>query len=169
MLSELKPLTVMLLALFVSSCTVNSQPHPENGDADMSGRPKAKTAGAITPGYRVTLSGIKDQLFCDNCGNSGKSVPVQGGSHLSQYDMMVDTPFYTFLRHNAEAALVTNAWAYINKSAALPILKNTSLGNTSAVKNIIPENDVYKTRLHVEYFSGERKTFEFENQDTQSR
>jgi hypothetical protein len=108
-------------------------------------------------------------MFCNNCGNSGKSVPVQGGSHLSQYDMMVDTPFYAFLRHNAETARGTNSWVYINKSAFLPVVKNISLGHTSPVKNIIPENDVNKTRLHVEYFSGERKTFEFENQDPSTR
>ncbi len=114
--------------------------------------------------YEVQLSGTSDdRMLCDNCGNTGKKVLIKGGENLTQYNMMVETAYFTFLCTRTVGGCWTGSWVAINKNLARPYVEKVWLGSNSDIRNIIPSNDQRRTLLQVTYQDGTQKVFIFDN------
>ncbi len=58
--------------------------------------------------YNVVLSGsVDDRMQCENCGNNGKKTFIKGGEQLSQYSMMIDSPYFVFLCNTQPTTVAT--------------------------------------------------------------
>ena len=102
-------------------------------------------------------------MLCENCGNNGKKVLIRSGDKLSQYNMMVDSPYFTFLCNNSANACRTGSWIAINKNSATPYVKTLSLGGGALISDLRPANDEHHTWLQVTYVNGEQNVFVLEN------
>ncbi|MEO3989195.1 hypothetical protein [Pseudocitrobacter cyperus] len=116
--------------------------------------------------YTVKLSSTTDdRMLCDNCGNAGQQRLIQGGEKLSQYNMMVDSPYYAFLCIDTpvNSACRAGQWVMINKNQSTPRVEKISIGGTSAIADLRPANDKDTTWLEVIYANGEKKVFALPN------
>ncbi|KAA5947763.1 hypothetical protein F1543_03545 [Enterobacter cloacae] len=114
--------------------------------------------------YKVTLSATPDdRMQCENCGNSGEKTLIKDGEKLSQYTMMVDSPYFVFLCNNSTAACRTGSWIAINKNLARPYAQKISLGGQTQITDLRPANDTHNTWLQVTYVKGEQNVFTFDN------
>lgn len=114
--------------------------------------------------YKVTLSSTKeDRMQCDNCGNSGRTVLITGGEHLSQYHMMVDSPYYAFLCTRQEKECRSGKWIAINKNLPHPVVNNIDIGGQADIRDLRPSNTPEKTWLLVFYEDGRVTRFKFDN------
>lgn len=155
--SGLSVFPVLMITLVLSACSASEH------------EPAAKNSALFTPQssplpYKVTISGTQDdRMLCENCGNNGKKVLIRGGDKLSQYNMMVDSPYFTFLCNNSANACRTGSWIAINKNSATPYVKALSLGGGTLISDLRPANDEHHTWLQVTYVNGEQNVFVLEN------
>lgn len=114
--------------------------------------------------YEVVLSATNnDHMMCHNCGNSGKSVLISGGEKLSQYNMMLESPYYNFLCTMNTGGCRKGTWIAFNKNMVHPRVKKIDIGGNTPIEDLRPINNKFKTWLYVAYASGEYKIFEFDN------
>lgn len=114
--------------------------------------------------YMVILSSTKeDRMQCDNCGNSGQTVLITGGEKLSQYHMMVDSPYYSFLCTHQKKECRSGKWIAINKNQPHPVVKIIDIGGPYEISDLWPSNTPERTWLHVLYTDGRATHFEFDN------
>ncbi|HCL5637873.1 TPA: hypothetical protein N2N45_003946 [Klebsiella aerogenes] len=114
--------------------------------------------------YKVTLSSTKgDRIQCDNCGNSGRTVLISGGENLSQYHMMVDSPYYAFLCTRQEKECRSGKWVAINKNLTQPVVNHINIGGQDDIRDLRPSNTQERTWLQVFYKNGRVTRFEFDN------
>ncbi|MFH7906764.1 hypothetical protein [Enterobacter cloacae] len=147
----------ILITLLLSACSTS-----EHDSASKTSRPFTEKSTPLP--YKVTLSGTPDdRMQCENCGNSGKKVLIEGGEKLSQYNMMVESPYFVFLCDNSADACRTGSWIAINKNRATPYVERLSLGGRADISDLRPANDAHNTWLQVTYANGEQKVFTFEN------
>ncbi|MBF4109651.1 hypothetical protein [Enterobacter cloacae] len=147
--SGLAVFPALMMTLMLSACST-SEPAP---------------ASKSTPlPYQVTLSATPDdRMQCENCGNSGEKVLIKDGEKLSQYTMMVDSPYFVFLCNNSTAACRTGSWIAINKNLVRPYPQTLSLGGQTLITDLRPANDAHHTWLQVTYANGEQNVFTFDN------
>lgn len=155
--SGLAVFPALMITLLLSACSTSMQtPASKNSPSFI--------AKSTPLPYHVTLSGTPDdRMLCENCGNSGKKVVIKGGEKLSQYSMMVESPYYTFLCDNSADACRTGSWIAINKNQTEPNVRKISLGGPAQISDLRPANDKHKTWLQVTYVNGQQTVFEFEN------
>lgn len=122
------------------------------------------TSQTVLLPYNVTLSGSgDDRMQCDNCGNSGKKTFINGGEKLSQYSMMIDSPYFAFLCNNSADDCRKGKWIAVNKNLAEPQVRAISLAGKADISDLRPANDASKTWLNVTYANGDQRLFEFDN------
>ncbi|WP_368528841.1 hypothetical protein [Enterobacter cloacae] len=98
-----------------------------------------------------------------NCGNSGKKTFINGGEKRSQYNMMVDSPYFVFLCNNSADGCRKGKWSVVNTNLAEPKVKTIYLAGKTDVSYLRPANDTSKTWLNVTYVNGDHQVFEFDN------
>lgn len=155
-------LSLLLSACSTSTLTGNSRAETGHVPPTVNNtRPETR----VTPlPYEVKLIGTSDdRMLCENCGNTGEKVLVTGGEKLSQYNMMVETPYFNFLCTRSVGGCWSGKWIAINKNLARPQVEKIWLGSDSEIRNLVPANDRHKTWLQVTYANGTQKVFEFEN------
>lgn len=114
--------------------------------------------------YNVVLSGsVNDHMQCENCGNNGKKTFIKGGEHLSQYSMMIDSPYFVFLCNNSTDDCRNGKWIAINKNLVEPHVRTISLAGDTVLSDLRPANDAHNTWLQVTYANGEQHVFTFDN------
>lgn len=155
--SRLSFFPILMMTLLLSACSAS-------GHAPASKNTLPFTEKSTPLPYKVTLSGTQDdRMLCDNCGNSGEKVMIKGGEKLSQYSMMLDSPYFVFLCNNSTDACRTGSWIAINKNRTTPYVERLSLGGRADISDLRPANDAHNTWLQVTYANGEQKVFTFEN------
>lgn len=114
--------------------------------------------------YDVVLSGsVDDRMQCENCGNNGKKTFIKGGDKLSQYSMMIDSPYFVFLCNNSTDDCRKGRWIAINKNLVEPKVRTISLAGNTDLSDLRPANDAHNTWLQVTYANGEQNVFTFDN------
>lgn len=155
--SGLAVFPALMITLLLSACgTAEHVSAPKNSPSFI--------AKSTPLPYHVTLSGTPDdRILCENCGNSGKKIFIKGGEKLSQYSMMVESPYYVFLCDNSADACRTGSWIAINKNLTEPNVRKISLGGPAQINDLRPANDARNTWLQVTYVNGKQKVFTFDN------
>lgn len=155
------------LIFLLSACNSHS---PREKFSTISGRVPPTTSSIsftkqqLALPYEVRLTGSSDNsIICDNCGNTHKKVSIRGGENLTQYNMMVESPYFTFLCTRTVGGCWSGSWVAINKNLAKPYVEKVWLGSNSDIRNIIPSNDQRRTLLQVTYLNGTQKVFVFDN------
>ncbi|RJL02257.1 hypothetical protein [Enterobacter chuandaensis] len=155
--STLLTLPLIVITALLAGCNTDAQ---TSAPTD---RTPLKTQTVPLP-YHVTLSGSgDDRMQCENCGNSGKKLFINGGEKLSQYNMMVDSPYFVFLCSNSADDCRKGKWIAVNKNLAEPQVRAISLAGKADVSDLRPANDASKTWLNVTYANGDQHVFEFDN------
>jgi len=80
-------------------------------------------------------------MQCENCGNNGKKTFIKGGEQLSQYSMMIDSPYFAFLCNNSTDDCRNEKWIAINKNLVEPYVRTISLAGNTDLSDLRPAND----------------------------
>ncbi|MGR7043422.1 hypothetical protein ACU63Y_20835 [Klebsiella aerogenes] len=153
-------LFIVCISLIVTLSGCQSAPPKRQSILDLK---VPNTTYAALP-YEVVLSATNnDHMMCHNCGNSGKSVLISGGEKLTQYNMMLESPYYNFLCTMNTGGCRKGNWIAFNKNMVYPHVKNIDIGGDTLIEDLRPINNKFKTWLYVAYASGEYKIFEFDN------
>lgn len=107
------------------------------------------------------LRNTQDQLFCRNCGDSGKDVLVQGADTASLYTRLTDTPYYAFLVQSAGMACPAGSWYAVDKTNPAPEIKAIDLKDCSEIVKVDSTHDANNTTLNLTHYNGKKDTLTF--------
>ncbi|MEL5596589.1 hypothetical protein [Serratia ureilytica] len=113
--------------------------------------------------YHVTINSTKDnQMQCSNCGNNGKTLLVQGGGDIREYNFLMDTPYYLFLAQKETSPCPYTTWVAIKKTNAVPYASRFTTG-CYPLKDFRSVHDKDTTKFTFYFLSGVSETIEFNN------